>query len=62
MEIYKKIKESIIGMEPEQTADLIKQALAEGLDPMEILNKGMVAGIEVVGEAFKSGDLFLRRS
>ena len=38
---------------------LVEEALAEGLDPMEILNKGMIDSMGVVGEKFKNNEIFV---
>lgn len=54
-----KIKNSVIEMEPETTVKLISNALNDGIPPMEIIQKGLIAGIEVVGAKFKADELFL---
>lgn len=38
---------------------LVEEALAEGLKPIDILNKGMIEAMGVVGEKFKTGELFV---
>ena len=38
---------------------LIKQALEEGVGAEEILNGGLIFGMSIVGEKFKSGELYL---
>ena len=39
--------------------DLVTEALNEGADPSEILNKGMIDAMAVVGERFSKGDIFV---
>lgn len=39
--------------------DLVTEALNEGVDPSEILNKGMIDAMSVVGERFSKGDIFV---
>jgi 5-methyltetrahydrofolate--homocysteine methyltransferase len=39
--------------------DLTRQALAAGLEPLAILNQGLMPGMQVVGEKFASGEYFL---
>lgn len=39
--------------------DLVEQALAEGDDPMQILNTGMIDAMGVVGEKFKNNEIFV---
>lgn len=36
-----------------------KTALDEGMEAQEILNNGLIAGMEIVGRDFKAGDLFI---
>ena len=38
---------------------LIEEALAEGLKPIDILNKGMIEAMGIVGEKFKDGEIFV---
>ena len=39
--------------------NLIEEALAEGVDPVAILNQGMIEAMGNVGEKFKTGDIFV---
>ena len=38
---------------------LVEEALDEGADPVEILNKGMIDAMSVVGEKFKNNEIFV---
>ena len=38
---------------------LVEQALAEGLNPKEILNEGLLSGMMIVGEKFKNNEVFV---
>ena len=38
---------------------LVEEALDEGIDPVEILNKGMIDAMSVVGEKFKNNEIFV---
>lgn len=38
---------------------LVEEALTEGLDPVEILNKGMIDAMSIVGEKFKNNEIFV---
>jgi 5-methyltetrahydrofolate--homocysteine methyltransferase len=42
-----------------KVAALVQQALDEGMGPGEILNGGLVAGMDEVGKDFKAGELFV---
>ena len=39
--------------------NLVKDCLAEGIDPVEILNKGMIGAMDIVGEKFKNNEIFV---
>ena len=39
--------------------DLVQQALDEGVPPMDILNKGMIDAMGIVGEKFKNNEIFV---
>lgn len=39
--------------------ELVAQALEEGLEPQQILEKGLMAGMAVIGEKFKNNTIFV---
>lgn len=41
------------------TVNCTRQALEEGLEPLTIIDQGLIPGMNVVGERFESGDYFL---
>lgn len=59
MRDLKEISEKLIqGMAP-QVKELIQEAIDEGQDVGRILNEGLLAGMSVVGERFKKGEVYL---
>ena len=58
-EMYGKLAQAVIDGEPEDAEQLAKDALAQGLDPLECINNGLTKGIQKVGELFSSGEYFL---
>lgn len=58
-ELYGKISESLISGNIEEVKKLTQQALSEGAQAQEILNKGLLAGMDVVGQRFKAGEMFI---
>ena len=54
-----KLAESLIDGQEDRVAELTKMALDEGIDASEILNEGLVAGMNVVGKRFKEADIFI---
>jgi len=57
--ILSKITQAVIDGEPEDAAELARQALDQGLDPLTCINKGLTPGIDRVGELFAEGEYFL---
>ena len=58
-EIYDKLAQAVIDGEPEDAEELAQQALDQGLDPLDCINKGLSPGIDRVGELFASGEYYL---
>jgi corrinoid protein of di/trimethylamine methyltransferase len=58
-EIFEAMAQSIVDGEPGQAAALARKAVAEGIDPLDALNRGFVVGVNTVGKAFGCGDAFL---
>ncbi|HMA85883.1 MAG TPA: corrinoid protein [Desulfosalsimonadaceae bacterium] len=54
-----KVAESLIAGKVEEVAQMVKDALDSGMDAEEVLNKGLIAGMDVVGQRFKVGDMFI---
>ncbi len=59
MEILASLVESLVEGQHEQVAQLTQKGVQEGLLPLEILNKGLIAGMEVVGRNFKEGEIYV---
>ena len=58
-ELFKRLTQAVIDGEPEDAAELAKQALDQGLDPLTCINEGLTPGIDRVGELFAEGEYFL---
>jgi 5-methyltetrahydrofolate--homocysteine methyltransferase len=54
-----KIASNLYDGEEEEVAELVQKALDAGGDPQEILNEGLLAGMDQVGIDFKAGDLYV---
>lgn len=57
--IIAKAKDAITDFDDELAAEVAEEALAAGVDPVEIIEKGFTAGMMEVGEQFEQGTLFL---
>lgn len=58
-EIIEKAKEAITEFDEELAAEVAKESLAAGIDPVELIEEGFTAGMQEVGEQFEQGTLFL---
>ncbi|HET8563199.1 MAG TPA: corrinoid protein [Candidatus Binatia bacterium] len=58
-ELLKAMAQSIIDGESEIAADLAKQSIEAGMDPLDAITKGFVKGVNEVGDSFACGDVFL---
>lgn len=52
-------REAILNCDTSKAVTVAQQALAEGLDPVEILSEGFSAGIRKMGDLFGRGEVFL---
>ncbi len=59
MAMYDSLTQAVIAGEPETAVALARQALEGGLDPLEVINRGLMPGIQYTGEQFAAGEMFL---
>lgn len=57
--IFKKILETLQKGDIQQIAALINQALDAGMTPEIILKDGLIAGMDVVGQKFQAGEIYI---
>jgi 5-methyltetrahydrofolate--homocysteine methyltransferase len=53
------LAQAIIKGEQGQAEQLTKEALSEGMQPKSILDEGLIAGMNVVGERFKNNEMYI---
>ncbi len=58
-DILQQIASNLYEGEDEVVAGLVQKALDQGLKPVEVLQGGLIAGMDQVGRDFKAGDLFV---
>jgi len=58
-ETFEKLAQAVIDGEDEDAVSLAKQALDQGLDPLECISNGLTKGIQKVGELFADGEYYL---
>jgi len=59
MNEFAELKNRLIAGEVEAVHDLVQKALGSGADPKSVLNDGLIAGMNIVGERFKAHEIFL---
>lgn len=58
-ELFQAVAQSIIDGETEDAEALARQAVEQGIDPLQAINQGFVVGLDEVGEQFGCGEMFL---
>jgi len=51
--------EALIACDAAKVTQLVNAALAENIPASDILNNGLIAGMDIVGEKMESGDMFI---
>jgi len=59
MGLYEEIADGVINGKAKVVEELVSKALSEGKTASEILNLGLVAGMNVVSEDFKNNEIFV---
>jgi len=57
--LYQQMAQAVIDGLPDRARQLAEEALSQGIDPLEAINRGYKPGMDVVGEGFANGDLFI---
>jgi 5-methyltetrahydrofolate--homocysteine methyltransferase len=54
-----KIAEAVLKGDAKKTKELVEEALKSGISPQEIINKGLISGMNVVGIKFKNNEYYI---
>ena len=57
--LFKQMAQSVIDGDDDEAASLAQQVLDHGADPLQAINNGFTAGMDVVGELYSTGEYFL---
>ena len=57
--IFEQLKQSIVDQDDDAVLEAVNKALADGVDPKTIIDKGLLPGLNVIGEQFENEDIFL---
>lgn len=58
-DILQEIAQKLYNGDAKAVSELVKKALDQGISPADVLNNGLVAGMDEVGKGFKAGELFV---
>jgi len=56
---FEELSNGVIAGSEARVKELTKSAINEGIDPLEIVNRGFIPGMGVVGARFKAGEMFV---
>src|SRR5512140_2692104 len=59
MDLLAQIAEQLELGDDDRVHDLTRQAIDAGVPPVDILNRGLIGGMNVVGEKFRVREIFL---
>ncbi|MDR2020278.1 MAG: corrinoid protein [Treponema sp.] len=59
MSKLEEVAQAVEGGKLKIVAGLVEEALAEGIDPLTILNDGMIVTMGIVGNKFRDGEIFV---
>ena len=59
MGILEEMADAVVNRDKEACTKLAERALKEGLDPIEAIHEGFAKGMEVVGNSFECGKIYL---
>ena len=56
---FKEMQDALIAGNAQRVKELTEQAVEDGVSPADILNKGLVPGMAVIGERFKNNEVYV---
>ena len=59
MSVLEQISENLMKGKAKEVKDLVAKAVAEKIKPADILNKGLLAGMSIIGERFKKNEVYV---
>jgi corrinoid protein of di/trimethylamine methyltransferase len=57
--VYSKLHDAIIDFDADKAKEIAQQGIADGVDPVEMINQGIRQALELMGERFAAGNVFL---
>lgn len=57
--LFEEMAQSVVAGETEEAEQLARQAIEQGIDPLEAISEGFVEGLQRVGDEYGCGNIFL---
>ena len=57
--IIGQLQDAVVALDPDKAKQVAKNGIEADLDPLYMINQGIRSALELMGERFSSGDLFL---
>jgi 5-methyltetrahydrofolate--homocysteine methyltransferase len=57
--VYSQLRDAIIDYDADKAKEIAQKGVASGLDPVEMINQGIRQALELMGERFSAGNVFL---
>jgi 5-methyltetrahydrofolate--homocysteine methyltransferase len=58
-ELFKRLKEAVVNGDPEEVSKIAKKVVEVGIDPLEAVEKALVAGVLELGDKWVKGEVFI---
>ena len=58
-ELLDRLQQLVLKLDQAGVEETTREALAAGLSPQDIISKGLAAGMELVGQGYEEGELFV---
>jgi corrinoid protein of di/trimethylamine methyltransferase len=58
-ELFAKMSEAVIAADMETVNKLVEEALGNGIGAKEVLDNGLIPGMDIVGQRMKTGEMFI---
>jgi Predicted cobalamin binding protein len=58
-ELLSKLKEAVVNGDPEEVAELCRRVIEAGIDPLEAIERALVAAVRELGDKWINGEVFI---
>lgn len=59
MDLYNDLANAVVDMDEELTEEIATKIISQGYDPLEAIEKGLVAGMEIVSDLYEKEEYFI---